>query len=186
MATTIKNPAQRPLTSVLFAALISLACSAPVLAASKYAVVDMQKVILSVAEGKTARANLEKEIKNKEKELKKQKQELDKLNKAWKEQAPLLSESARLKKQQEFQQKFISLRNKEMSFQSEIKKKELRATQSIAVKVTKLVDKIAKAKGYDMVFESSSSGLIYLKNPVDITADVVKAYGKSGKKTAKK
>lgn len=178
-----KKPSFR---SILIAAVFGVAFSATALAAGKYAVVDMQKVILSVPEGKTARANLEKEIKKKEKELKKEKGELDKLNKAWKEQAPLLSESARLKKQQEFQQKFISLRNKEMSFQNEIKQKELRATQSIAVKVTKLVDKIAKAKGYEMVFESSSSGLIYLKNPVDITSDVVKAYGKGGKKTAKK
>ena len=43
----------------------------------KYAVVDMQAVILNVEEGKVARTDLEKEIKDKEKELQKQKEELD-------------------------------------------------------------------------------------------------------------
>src|SRR5690606_19902543 len=68
----------------------------------KYAVIDMQAVILNVSEGKKARDNLKKEIDAKEKELMKEKTELDKLNEEWKSQAALLSEAARLKKQQEF------------------------------------------------------------------------------------
>lgn len=163
--------------------LMCLSISQVAYSKSKYAVVDMQKIILSVSEGKAARAKLEKEIKSKEKELQSKKAELDKLNKSWKEQAPLLSESARLKKQQEFQQKFITLRNQEMTFQAEIKRKEQQATQGIAVKVSKFVADLAKKKGYDMVFESSSSGLIYLKDPNDITDEVIKVYeSKSSKK----
>lgn len=158
--------------------------------ASKFAIIDMQKIILTVNEGKAARSKLEKEIKKKESELQKQKKELDKLNKAWKEQAPLLSESARIKKQQEFQEKFINLRNQEMTFQAEIKRKEQQATQDIAIKVTKLASDIAKTNKYDMVFETSSSGLIYLKDPIDITTKVVSAYekkyGSKRKKTAQK
>ena len=74
----------------------------------KYGVVDMQQVILSVEEGKAARAQLEGEIKAKESELQKQKEELDKMNNEWKNQAALLSEDARMKKQQEFQEKFLA------------------------------------------------------------------------------
>ena len=86
--------------------------------------VDMQRIILTVEEGKEARAKLEIEIKAKESEFFKQKQELDKMNKDWKDQSPLLSEEARIRKQQEFQEKFVQLRNSEMEFQAEIKKKE--------------------------------------------------------------
>ena len=151
-------------------------------ATARYAVVDMQSVILNVSEGKEAREMLEKEIKEKEGELSKSKEELDKMNNEWKSQAPLLSESARLKKQQEFQEKFVELRTREMDFQKEIKGKEQMATQKIAVTVTKLVNEIAKARGYEMVFETSSAGLLYLKDPSDLTKEVTDAYEAQSKK----
>jgi outer membrane protein len=128
----------------------------------KYAVVDMQAVILNVEEGKQARAELEKQIKAKEK--------------------------ARLSKQKEFQEKFMSLRSEEMSFQNEIKGKEQAATQKIAIAVSKLVNEMAKQRGLEMVFETNSAGLLYLKDPVDMTKDVIDAFEAQSKKgnTAKK
>jgi outer membrane protein len=153
---------------------------------SRYAVVDMQAVILNVPEGKEARAKLEKEIKDKEKELQAAKAELDKMNNEWKSQAAVLSEAARAKKQQEFQEKFLDLRNKEMTFQKEIKEKEQAATQKIAVAVTKQVNELAKQRGYEMVFETSSAGLLYLKDPYDMTKEVIDAYAKGSKKETPK
>lgn len=155
----------------------------------RYAVVDMQEVILNVEEGKKARADLENEIRAKEKELLKKREELDKMNQDWRDQAPLLSEQARMQKQQEFQEKFMALRNEEMSFQNEIKRKEQIATQKIAVAVSQLVNELAEKAGYEMVFETSSAGLLYLKNPVDLTEEVIKAFEAQSKKagsTAKK
>lgn len=144
----------------------------------KFGVVDMQQVILSVEEGKQARAALETEIKAKETELQKSKEELDKMNKEWKNQAALLSEDARMKKQQEFQEKFLALRNAEMEFQANIKRKEQKATQTIAVKVAQVVDQIAKSKKLTAVFETNSAGLLYLESPVDLTQDVITEYSK--------
>ncbi len=74
-------------------------------AQEKFGVLDMQAVILAVDEGKKARAELEAEIKAKEKEFEEKKKGLDKLNEDWKKQAAMLSESARMQKQQEFQEK---------------------------------------------------------------------------------
>lgn len=147
----------------------------------KYAVVDMQAVILNVEEGKAARKDLEKEIKAKEKELQKQKSELDKMNEEWKNKASLLSEDARMNKQREFQEKFLALRNAEMEFQANIKRKEQKATQTIAVKVAGLVEKIAKEQKLEAVFEANSAGLLYLQDPVDLTKQVVDRYGKEAK-----
>jgi outer membrane protein len=147
-------------------------------AEGKYGVVDMQQVILSVEEGKQARAQLEQEIKTKEAELNKQKEELDKMNNEWKNQAALLSEEARMKKQQEFQEKFLGLRNAEMEFQGNIKRKEQKATQAIAMKVAGVVDQIAKTKKLTAVFETNSAGLLYLESPVDLTQEVITEYQK--------
>jgi len=144
----------------------------------KFGVVDMQQVILSVDEGKQARAQLENEIKAKQADLQKQKADLDKMNKEWKNQAALLSEDARMKKQQDFQEKFLSLRNAEMEFQANIKRKEQKATQAIAMKVAKVVDTLAKQQHLTAVFETNSAGLLYLASPVDLTQEVITEYGK--------
>ena len=155
-------------------------------AKGKYGVVDMQSVILSVDEGKEARASLEKEIRSKEEEFGKKKSELDKMNEEWKGQSAILSETAKTQKQQEFQEKFMTLRNAEMEFQNEIKKKEQKATQKIAMKVAGMVDKMAKEKGLEVVFESNSSGLLYLDTPTDLTKDVITAYNRNKGATAAK
>ena len=155
----------------------------------KIGVVDMQRIILSVQEGKTARENLQKEIQAKEGELRKQKEELDKLNGEWKSQMALLSEDARLRKQTEFQEKFLKLRNEEMQFQQSIKQKEVQATQAIAVKVTKLANTIASKKKIDLVVEANSSGLMYARTPIDLTDEIIKIYDKTpvpGQKISKK
>lgn len=166
----------RPIAFVLGAFFAQTAAAA----AGQYGVVDMQQVILTVEEGKQARAALESEIKAKEAELTKSKDELDKMNKEWKDQSALLSEDARMKKQQEFQEKFLALRNSEMEFQASIKRKEQKATQGIAVKVAGVVDAIAKQKKLIAVFETNSAGLLYLESPVDLTQDVIAEYSKKG------
>src|SRR5690606_3549673 len=103
-----------------------------------------------------------------------------------KSQAALLSESARLKKQQDFQERFLALRNAELTFQQEIKRKEQKATQSIAVNVARIVDNIARSKDFEAVFETNTAGLLFLKDPIDLTNDVIGEYEKkhSGTKGA--
>jgi outer membrane protein len=162
---------------VLFAALPMLVGTKS-FAEAKYGIVDMQSVILSVEEGKQARADLEKEIKAKETELGKKKEELDKLNKEWQGKAALLTEEARLTKQKDFQEKFLAFRNEEMAFQQDIKRKEQKATQGIAMKVAGLVEKMASEKKLEAVFETNSAGLLYLANPVDLTKEVIDRYSK--------
>lgn len=151
-----------------------------------FGIVDIQKVILSVEEGKAARSDLEKDIKAKEKEFLSQKKDLDKMNQDWKAQAALMSEDARREKQVEFQEKFMALRNEEMKFQQELKKREAQVTQMIAMKVAEMVNDMAKTKKIDVVFEANSSGLIYVKNPIDLTNDVIKVYDQEAKKISKK
>jgi outer membrane protein len=146
--------------------------------AAKYGIIDMQAVILNVDEGKSARAELEKKIKAKEADFGKRRDELDKMNKDFQGQSALLSEEARLNKQKEFQEKFLAMRNDEMAFRDQVKQDEQKATQGIAAKVEGIVKKMAAEKGLEVVFEINNAGLLYLAQPVDLTKDVIAAYGK--------
>ncbi len=151
---------------------------------SKYGVVDMQAVILNVEEGKAARSGLEKEIKAKEADFQKKKEELDKLNKEWQSKAALLTEEARGNKQKEFQEKFMQYRNDEMAFRDEIKRKEQKATQGIAIKVAGMVEKMAAEKKLEIVFETNSAGLLYVQAPLDMTKEVIDRYTKEKPKSS--
>lgn len=160
----------------VFTFLLGLLASHQSAFAVKIGIVDMQRIILNVEEGKVARDKLQAEIKEKETALQKQKEELDKLNEDWKNQSALLSEEARTRKQAEFQEKFMKLRNEEMQFQQSIKQKEAQETQKIAMKVSAHAELLAKEKDLDVVYEASSSGIMYAKNPVDLTDELIKLY----------
>ena len=166
----------------LFLAGLFIISSSELYAAGKFGIIDMQAIILKVPEGVEARAALEKEIKAKEAEFTKRRDELDKMNKEWQGQASIMSEEARMNKQKEFQEKFMSLRNDDGAFREEVKRKEQKATQAIAGKVEEIVQKIAKEKALEIVFEVNSSGLLYINQPVDLTKEVIDSYGKAPKK----
>lgn len=164
--------------SFLKTALVGLAFlfAQGLLANVKVAVFDMQQIILNVEEGKVERTKLQKEIEGKEAEFLGKKKELDELNKDWKGQATLLSEEARMRKQTEFQEKFMQLRNAEMEFQQSIKEREMEATKKIAMNVTNIVGEFGDKRGFDLVFETNSSGLVYVREPVDITKELIERY----------
>ena len=167
-----------PLLTLIFTAMLG---GLPAQAAKQasYGIVDMQKVILNVQEGIAAKKKLEKHIKAKEREFATSKKELEQMNSNWQKQASVLSQKAKLEKQREFQEKLIKLRNAELAFQAEIKSKEQEATSRIANKIGKIVEKLAIKKKLAAVFEISSSGIVYVRDPVDLTQEVISMYDKT-------
>ncbi len=141
--------------------------------------IDVQKIILTSAEGKSARATLEKEVKQKEKELTDLEKGLETMAQDIQGKAALMSPEARAAKQKEFQTKISALQQKKMQFNVEVKRKEQEATQKIARKVALVAEGIAKAKKIDLIFESNSAGLMYAKTSVDLTDEVLKLYDKA-------
>jgi Skp family chaperone for outer membrane proteins len=156
--------------------------------AAKIGIIDMQKVILNVGEGKTERSKLERQAKAKGKKLEKLKGEVESIGKELqnKEKIALMSESALKKKAQSFQVKLRELQQGERKMLVDIKKQEAKATDKIAQKVSVLVERIAAKKGLDAVFETSNAGLMYAKDYIDLTSEIIGIYDKSKVKLAKK
>lgn len=152
-------------------------------AEQKFGVVDLQDVILKVEDGKRAKAQLQKEVDKKEAELKKEKAQIEKLGQD--AQAKFLSEDAKLEKQKELQERIVKYQKEGMDFQAELKRKEQEMTQKITQQVSGIVESIAKEKGLTAVFELNSSGLLYLKESVNLTDEVIKQYNSKSKKSKK-
>lgn len=140
--------------------------------------VDVQKVLLSVDEGKAVRSTLKKKFEAKQKIIKAEEDKIRKMQQDYQKQSELLSPKAKLKKEREIQTRIMKLQEKTMGFQKEIQDQENVLKKPILEKVRTVIEKISKDSNYDMVFEVSTSP-IYVKEVTDITDKVVKAYNKS-------
>lgn len=146
-------------------------------AAAKIAKVDVQKVLLTVEEGKKVRAQLKKKFDEKQKIIKKEEDKIRKMQQDFQKQSLVMNDKAKLKKEKEIQKQIMALQQKTMGFQQEIQTEENKLKKPILEKVRKVIEEISKKGGYDMVFEVSTSP-IYVKEVTDITNQVVKAYNK--------
>ncbi len=143
----------------------------------KIGYVDMQKAIQSTAAGKKAKAELEGEFNKKKKELEKKEADLKKMGEDLERKKAVLSEEVLGKKQAEFQEEMLKYRDVVGKSQIEIQKKERDLTAPILDKMKKVIEKVAKEKGYSMILENSQM-VLFATADSDLTGDVVKAYEK--------
>jgi len=142
----------------------------------KIGVVDIQEAIQSVNEGKSARSKLEKEVEKKKAELQKEESSIKKMNEEFQKQAMVLNEKARTKKQNELQERMMKFRETAGRSQMELQKKEQELTQPILEKMRSIIEEMAKQKGYDIVLEKTTAGVVFSTGKDDLTEELVKAY----------
>lgn len=160
---------------LIFTALLTAGALAS--ADTKIGFVDMQKAVQSSDAGKKAKSELEGEFEKKKKELQKREADLKKMGEDLEKKKSVLSEEALGKKQGEFQEEMMKYREIVQKSQLEIQKKEHDLTQPILDKMKKVIEKVAKEKGYNMVLENNAM-VLYTDKSSDITEDVIKAFGK--------
>jgi len=143
------------------------------------AYIDMQKAIQGTTAGKSAKSKLEKEFNKKKAELKKKEGKLKKEADEFQKKANVLSAKARADKQAGLQKKMIEFQKELQASQMNIQKKERELTEPILKKIQGVIEKVAKKKGYSMVFEKASQSVMWAQADLDITNEVVKEFEKS-------
>ncbi len=175
---------------VATALLAPLAFAAPAEATPKIAVVDLQRVLLTSKAGKAAKAKFETIQKKKRKQLKRTDARLQKrekallhervaLEKAVAGKGPASVSPALKKKMQAFMPKLKAFQKEVVSFQKtqremvkNLAAKEAQLLRPIEDKIRKVINKIAKEKGYTLVL--SRVAVVYGKASADITAEVAR------------
>lgn len=164
-----------------FALVLGLASAGDALAADmKIGVVDFNRAMNDVNEGKQALANLETMLAPKQKELEAEQSELQRMGAEFETQAPVLSADARAKKEAELRQKAMTLQQKNMMAQEEAARMFQAINDDLKTKLQSELSKIAKAKGYTLVIESSL--VMYGGEGMDLTDDLIKAYNAANAK----
>lgn len=159
-------------------ALVILAISVPSFASVLVGLVDIQKVITTIKEGKGVQKNLEKAFNDKKAILKKDEEKIKKSQEDYKKQSMVLAEAARMTKERELQEMMMGIQNKTMEYQREIQKMEQELKKPILEKLRPIIDEVSKANAVAMTFELSAAPIIYAEAKKDLTEDVIKAYDK--------
>ena len=143
--------------------------------ALKIAVVDVQKVILTVPDGKAAKAKLERNAKKKQKALDKQQKDLLQMKEDLERKASLMAEAAKKQQVMAYQQKVAKLQEDYMKMQQELKEQEAKTLKPIFDKVQKAIKAVAKKDKYTLVLEKTA-GVLFAEDALDVTDKVIKSY----------
>lgn len=146
--------------------------------------VDIQKIITTIKEGKNVQTTLEKNFNSKKAILAKDEEKIKKAQEDYKKQSVVLADQARMNKEREIQEMMMALQQKTMEFQREIQKMEQDLKKPILDKLRPIIDEVSKANGVAMTFELSAAPIVYAENKKDLSEEVIKAYDKKhpGKK----
>lgn len=144
---------------------------------SKIGFVDMQKAVQATTAGKKAKQELEAEFEKRKKELQKKEADLKKMGEDLEKKKSVMSEEALQKRQMEFQEEMMKYRDQVGKSQLEIQKKDRDLTQPILDKMRRVIEKVAKEKGMDIVLENTAM-VLYAQKANDLTDDVIKAFEK--------
>jgi outer membrane protein len=140
--------------------------------------VDVQKIITSIKEGKAVQKKLEKSFNDKKAVLKKEEDKIKKAQENYKKQSMVLADAARATKERELQEMVMTLQNKTMEYQKEIQSMEQDLKKPILERLRPIIDEVSKSNQVAMTFELSAAPIVYAETKKDLTDEVIKAYDK--------
>jgi outer membrane protein len=140
----------------------------------KFAYVDVQRAIQETEEGKAARARLKGEFDQRRTQIDKKSADLEKMQQDYEKQAPVLSEEAKRKKQEEFQKAVIDARKSAGDLQEDMTRQEQQAMSGILQRLTQVVAEIAERESLTYVMDKGT--LLFAPSAADITNEVVRRY----------
>lgn len=159
-------------SSLLLAFLLLLA---PVWALASGAVgfVDMQKVLEDSKLGQRLQDQLRAEFEPRGQAMAEEEQAIRKLQQDLERDGPLMSAEQVKKTETEIESRITAYQEKGNALQQEILKVQQNKSREIIEPARKSIDAVAKKKKLGMVIEPGMSGLLYVDQTLDITADVI-------------
>lgn len=161
--------------SLLIAALF--VTGAATAAELKIGFVDVRKAIESTKAGQKVKKDLEADFKKREKDLQKRANDVKKMNEDYEKKSLVLSDEAKLKKQQELQEEMMKYNQEVQKNTADLRKKEQDLMEPIFKKMQDVINNMAKKEGYSLILQNREN-VLYATQDVDLTDKVVKEFEK--------
>lgn len=170
----------------LFTALAFLLLVSTAAAQGTVGVVDMPRIIKDCEAGQQARASLQETFKSTQEDLDKQKAELEKMRADLQNQSLVLSQAAKVDKEEEFKRRIRDLQDAMQSFQRRYKIEEEKISGPIVTIIFETLQEYGKKNGYSMIVDGNNAGVLFAAEKTNITdaiiAEVNKAWRAKNKK----
>lgn len=163
-----------PLPSFLFSLLLLLCGAAQ--AEIRIAYVDMQRALLEVDEGKTAKSTLEKMKNEKQKQLDASQEELKKLQSDFEMQKAMMKDDVRRQKEEEFREKLGRLQQTYVGLQKDLASKEAELTKGIFGRMARILEKMGRDQKWTMIFEKTESSVLWAEQSLDLTNELIRRF----------
>ncbi|MDK2745158.1 MAG: OmpH family outer membrane protein [Nitrospira sp.] len=178
--------AARPLfLAVLLFSILPLIPSAAHAAEFKMAVVDPQSVLEKSKAGKRALDGLKEYVSTRQKLLQRDEEDLRNYEKQLKEQAPKWNETERKEKEGQFRTKVQDFQKRAQEFNQELQKKQKELVDEYMKKISLATQSVAEKGGIALVVDKGSEQtvkiVIYSKDTIDLTDQVIKEFDRTNK-----
>jgi outer membrane protein len=158
---------------ILFFGCIPVAFCADV---AKIGVFDFQKILLESSAGKVIQKTIKTKGNELQGKLKTEKDQLNELQKAFERESLVLSPEKQKEKQREFRIRVNDFKKMQNDFGKEFKQFEVQLINKIQKEVFKITDGLGKEKGYLLIIERKTAGVVYYPAQIDITEEIIKLY----------
>ncbi|MDR2221959.1 MAG: OmpH family outer membrane protein [Flavobacteriaceae bacterium] len=168
----------KKMKSLLIAAALFFGISTTtVMAQSKVAHIDVQQLMTELPAMKSAEAELKKIGEGYEKEFSGMMTEYQNKIKKYQDEAAKAGDAENEKRAKEVDELQQRIQKFQTTAQQDLQKKQLDLTQPIFEKARTAIQKVAKAKGFEYVLDSSMGSGVLLADGTNLLADVKKELG---------
>lgn len=179
-----------PLTTLFATALLAVALapfitSAQAAEAFKMGVVDPQSVLEKSKAGKKALDGLKEYVSTRQKLLARDEEELRNYEKQLKDQASKLTEAEKKDKETQFRAKIQDYQKRAQEFNQELQGKQKELVDDYMKKISAATQTVAEKGGFSLVVDKGSEQtvkiVIYSKDTIDLTEQVIKEFDRTNK-----
>lgn len=140
---------------------------------TKIGFVSTERILRDSRPAKAAQAKIESEFKRRDDELQSMANNLRNQAQKFDKDAPVLSESERIKRQRQLADLDSDLQRKRREFQEDFNRRRNEEFSSIVEQADEAIRKIAESQGYDLIIQDA----VTVSPRVDITDQVMQALG---------
>ena len=149
--------------------------------AQKYACVNTEYILANIPDYERAQSQLDKQAQDWQKELEAKFAEVDRLTKAFQQEAYLLPDNLKHKREEELKAKENEARELQRRYfgpGGDLDKKRAELMKPIQDRVYNAIERIANEKGYSFILDKSGSAtLLYVNAKYDVSDQVLEMLG---------
>ena len=139
---------------------------------AKIGVANLQRILETSDQGKSAQDEIKKQKDQMESELKQKGGEIEELRKQLERESMVMSKEKREEKEREIRIKLNDFKSLQKRYRTELQDLEKKLVNALLKEVSTLVEEIGKKEGYLLII--NNAGVMYSPNSINITDKVIK------------